>query len=285
MTNDATTGIAGAHNFETVQAVQSNTNSGDGETQANAVGIAALVGAGAGIGFIGQFNDVYVDGSYNVAVANSGYNAQWSGPQTNITGQLALAGAQGGGALSLALIGAGALGGDAGAAAANTATSSNLQTVANNLTTGLAEAINSVQVTATQANVNHGNVVGAVIISRHSLDASAIVQQNDVEVAGDGNVAVANTGENLQVVGGQGNVTVQIAADGASGGGSAAAAFGGAVSVDGDATSISGNSSVASNTTDATDTMVTGNATAINQTGVTVHQSNDNDGDAVEVGL
>ena len=37
--------------------------------------------------------------------------------------------------------------------------------------------------------------------------------------------------------------------------------------------------------TDAENTMVTGNATAINQTGVTVHQSNDNDGDAVEIGL
>ena len=285
VTNDATTGVAGAHNFETVQALQSNTNDGDGEPQANAVGLAVIVGAGAGIGFIGQFNYVAVDGSYNTAIANSGYNAQWSGPQTNITGQLALAGAQGGGALSLALVGAGAFGGDAGAAAANTATSSNLQTVSNTLTTGLAEAINSVQVTATQANVNHGNAVGAVIISGHEHDAGAIVQNNTVEVAGDGNTAAANTGENLQVAGGQVNVTVQIAADGATGGGSAAGALGGAVSVDGDATSISGNSSVAENTTDATNTMVTGNATAINQTGATVHQSNDNDGDAVAVGL
>ena len=285
VTNDATTGVAGAHNFESVQALQNNTNDGDGKPQANAVGIAAIVGAGVGIGFIGQFNYVAVDGSSNTAIANSGYNAQWSGPQMNITGQLALAGAQGGGALSLALIGAGAFGGDADAAAANTATSSNLQTISDNLTTGLAEAINSVQVTATQANVNHGNAVGAVIIGHHEHDAGAIVQQNDVEVAGDGNTAIANTGENLQVAGGQGNVTVQIAADGATGGGSAAGAFGGAISVDGDATSISGNSSVAENTTDATNTMVTGNATAINQTGATVHQSNDNDGDAVAVGL
>jgi hypothetical protein len=285
VTNDATTGVAGAHNFETVIASQTNTNDGDGEIQANAVGISALVGAGAGIGFIGQFNSVGVDGSYNTAVANSGYNAQWSGPQTNISGQLALAGAQGGGALSLALVGAGASGGDADAAAANAVTSTNLQTVSNNLTTGLAEAINSVQVTATQANVNHGSAVGAVIIGGPALDASAIVQHNDVQVASDGNTAVANSGENVQVVGGQTNVSVQVAADGAAGGGSAAAALGGAVSVDGDATSISGNTSVASNSTDATDTMVTGNATAINQTGVTVHQSNDNDGDAVEVGL
>ena len=173
VTNDATTGVAGAHNFETVIADQSNTNDGDGEVQANAVGISALVGAGAGLGFIVQSNDVYVDGSYNTAVANSGYNAQWSGSQTNISGQLALAGAQGGGALSLALVGAGAFGGDADAAAANTATSTNLQTVSNNLTTGLAEAINSVQVTATQANVNHGNAVGAVIISGPAFDSSA----------------------------------------------------------------------------------------------------------------
>jgi hypothetical protein len=282
--NDGTTGVAGAHNLESVAASQSNTNEGEGH-QGNAVGIAALVHVGVAIGVIGQVNAVSVDGSDNLAVANSGYNAQWSGPQVNISGQLALAGAHGGGALALAVIDAEAFGGDADVAANNTATSSNWQSVTNTLTTGLAEAINGVAVTATQANVNHGNAVGAVIVGGPAFDAGTIVQSNDVSVDGSGNTAVANSGENLQVAGGQANVTVQIAADEATGGGSAAAAIVGAASQDGDASSLSGASSIASNTTEATNTMVTGDATAINQTGVTVHQSNDNDGDAIAVGL
>ena len=89
--------------------------------------------SGVGIGVIGQSNYVEVDGFDNGAFANTGGNAQFSGPQVNITGQLALAGAQGGGALSLGLIGAGAFGGDADSAAANAADSSSWQQVANNL--------------------------------------------------------------------------------------------------------------------------------------------------------
>ena len=128
--------------------------------QGNAIGIAAIVYAGVGIGVIGQSNYVEVDGFYNGAFANTGDNAQFSGPQVNITGQLALAGAQGGGALSLGLIGAGAFGGDADSAAANLADSSSWQQVANNLTTGIATAINSLSLTATQANSNAGNADG-----------------------------------------------------------------------------------------------------------------------------
>ena len=120
-----------------VSADQANTNDGD-TFQGNAIGIAAIVYAGVAIGVIGQSNYVEVDAFYNGAFANTGGNAQFSGPQVNITGQLALAGAQGGGALSLGLIGAGALGGDADSTAANAADSSSWQQVANNLTTGIA---------------------------------------------------------------------------------------------------------------------------------------------------
>ena len=191
---------------------------------------------GVGIGVIGQSNYVEVDGFDNGAFANTGDNAQFSGPQVNITGQLALAGAQGGGALSLGLIGAGAFGGDADSAAANAADSSSWQQVTNSLITGIANAINSLSLTATQANTNAGNAVGVVLADHPVLDSGAIDQSNGALVQQIGNVAVANSGDNIQADGGQANVTVQVAADGSQAGGSAALAFGGAVAVDGDAT-------------------------------------------------
>ena len=280
----ATTGDATALNVNVVKADQANSNEGDG-FQGNAIGIAAIVEVGVGIGVIGQSNYVEVDGFYNGAFANTGDNAQFSGPQVNITGQLALAGAQGGGALALGLIGAGAFGGDADSTAANTADSSSWQQVANNLTTGMANAINSLALTATQANTNAGNAAGVVLAEHPVLDAGAISQSNGALVQQVGNVAVANSGENVQADGGQANVTVQIAADGSQAGGSAALALGGAVAVDGDATGASGNISVSDNTTLGTNDMTTGDATAINQVQVDVTQNNHNEGDATSVGL
>jgi len=282
--NMATTGDATALNVNVVKADQANSNEGDG-FQGNAIGIAAIVEVGVGIGVIGQSNYVEVDGFYNGAFANTGDNAQFSGPQVNITGQLALAGAQGGGALALGLIGAGAFGGDADSTAANTADSSSWQQVANNLTTGMANAINSLALTATQANTNAGNAAGVVLAEHPALDAGAISQSNGALVQQVGNVAVANSGENVQADGGQANVTVQIAADGSQAGGSAALALGGAVAVDGDATGASGNISVSDNTTLGTNDMTTGDATAINQVQVDVTQNNHNEGDATSVGL
>ena len=253
--------------------------------QGNAVGIAAIVYAGVGIGVIGQANYIAVGGEGNAAFANTGYNAQFSGPQVNITGQLALAGAQGGGALSLALIGAGAFGGDAGAAAANVADSTNWQLVCNDLITGIATAINSLSLTATQANTNAGNATGIVLAAQPIFTVGAINQSNGVDVEQVGNVALANSGDNIQADGGQANVTVQVAADGSQAGGSAALALGGAVAVDGDATGSAGNIATSDNTTLANNDMTTGDATAINQVSVDVTQNNDNDGDATAVGL
>ena len=282
--NMATTGNATALNVNVVSADQANTNEGDA-FQGNAIGIAAIVYAGVGIGVIGQSNYVEVDGFSNGAFANTGDNAQFSGPQVNITGQLALAGAQGGGALSLGLIGAGALGGDADSAAANAADSSSWQQVANNLTTGIATAINSLALTATQANSNAGDATGVVLAAHPVFDSGAINQSNGALVQQVGNVAIANSGGNIQADGGQANVTVQVAADGSEAGGSAALAFGGAVAVDGDATGAAGNVSVSDNTTLGTNDMTTGDATAINQVQVDVTQNNHNEGDATSVGL
>ena len=203
----------------------------------NAIGIAALVDVGVGIGVIGQSNVRRGRWLRERRLSPTpAYNAQFSGPQVNITGQLALAGAQGGGALSLGLIGAGAFGGDADSAAANVANSTNWQQVCNDLITGIATAINCTALTATQANTNGGNARGVVLADHPVLDSGAINQSNGVLVQQIGNVAVANSGDNIQADGGQANVTVQIAADGSEAGGSAALALGGAVAVDGDAT-------------------------------------------------
>jgi hypothetical protein len=283
--NKATTGVADAENDQFVTIGQSNTNNGGEHHQGNAVGIAALVYAGVGIGFIAQGNDVAIYGDDNVAVANSGYNAQFSGPQVNITGQLALAGAQGGGALSLALIGAGAFGGDAASAAANVADSTNWQLVCNELVTGMANALNLIAVTATQANTNGGDAAGVVLAIQPVLTIGAINQSNNLTVSHDDNVAIANSGDNLQAAGGQANVTVQVAADGSEAGGSAALALGGAVAVDGDATGSAGNIATSDNTTLANNDMTTGDAKAVNQVQVDVTQDNHNDGDATAVGL
>ena len=63
----ATTGDATALNVNVVKVDQANTNEGDG-LQGNAVGIAAIVEVGVGIGVIGQSNYVEVDGFYNGAL-------------------------------------------------------------------------------------------------------------------------------------------------------------------------------------------------------------------------
>lgn len=285
VTNGLDTGDATARNISVIDLTQSNTNNGDGPHDGHAAGIAALSGVGIGVALIYQGNSALVIHDANSALANTGDNAQFSGPQINITGQLALAGAQGGGALALALLGAGALGGDAEAGAANTATSSSLQTVANDMLTGVAMAVNGIGVTASQANTNTGDAAGLVLSVVPALAASAIVQDNNLSVTQEGNSAVANSGLNSQSAGGQLNATVQIAADESEAGASGAGAIIGAVAVDGDPAASSVNDATSQNTTDASNTMTTGNATAMNQLQVDVTQENDNEGDAIAVGL
>ena len=285
VTNGLDTGDATARNISVIDLTQSNTNNGDGPHDGDAAGIAALSGIGIGVALIYQGNSALVIHDANSALANTGDNAQFSGPQINITGQLALAGAQGGGALALALLGAGALGGDAEAGAANTATSSSLQTVANDMLTGVAMAVNGIGVTASQANTNTGDAAGLVLSVVPALAASAIVQDNNLSVTQEGNSAVANSGLNSQSAGGQLNATVQIAADESEAGASGAGAIIGAVAVDGDPAASSVNDATSQNTTDASNTMTTGNATAMNQLQVDVTQENDNEGDAIAVGL
>ena len=78
---------------------------------------------------------------------------------------------------------------------------------------------------------------------------------------------------------------MQIAADESEAGASGAGAIIGAVAVDGDPAASSVNDDTSQNTTDASNTMTTGNATAMNQLQVDVTQENDNEGDAIAVGL
>ena len=198
-------------------------------------------------------------------------------------GSAALAGAQVA-VLCRGLIGAGASGGDADSAAANIADSTSWQLVCNNLITGFAKAVNLIVVTASQANSNEGNAAG-VVLAPSRAPIGAINQSNGALVQQVGNVAIANSGDNIQAAGGQANVTVQVAADGSEAGGSAALALGGAVAVDGDATGSAGNISVSDNTTLGTNDMTTGEANAINQVQVDVTQNNHNEGDATAVGL
>ena len=244
---------------------------------------------GVGIGVIGQTN--VRRGRwlrYNSAVANTGDNAQFSGPQVNITGQLALAGAQGGGALSLGLIGAGAFGGDADAAAANIADSTNWQQVCNDLITGIATAIN-----ALLADRDAGEQQRAATPRRLVLaERSRALRGRDQPVerrAGAAGRERCRREQRRQHPGRRSarrtsRCRSRLTAPQA--GGSAALALGGAVAVDGDAMRApAGNVSVSDNTTLATNDMTTGDATAINQVQVDVTQNNDNDGDATSVGL
>ncbi len=84
--------------------------------------------------FVVQSNTIEVGPSDNEAIANSGYNLQASGSQLNGNLQVAGAGAGGGWAGSVGLLGlAVAFGGDAEATAANVADSGNSQTVSNSL--------------------------------------------------------------------------------------------------------------------------------------------------------
>jgi hypothetical protein len=149
---------------------------------------------------------------YGGTSANSGGNVQATGGQLNLTGQLALAGAQGSPGVALALGVGIAAGGDALASAGNVSTHTccgdpdnfnNFQNVTNNMTTGNAVAVNSVQVGTpakidnpdtpdvdesadaapfTQLNDNTGNaytLVGADLIS---FAGAFIVQSNTIEV-------------------------------------------------------------------------------------------------------
>ncbi len=283
--NDLTTGGADARNVTVIDLTQTNANGGVDEFNGAAAGIAAIAFAGVGVGFISQSNyaEIYSDG--NFAGSNTGANAEFSGPQVNITGQLALAGAQGGGALGLALLGAGAVGGDADVAASNTATSSNWQLVCNDLITGVAVAVNKLGVTAQQTNGNTGDAAGLVLGAAPLVYASSISQSNSLSVGQDGSNAVANTGLNSQSSGAQVNVALQGSAAEGDAGQAGAAALLGSVAVDGAATVAVGDNSSSINSTEVHNTMETGNATALNQVTVDVTQDNHNEGDSISVGL
>ncbi len=283
--NDLTTGAADARNVTVIDLTQGNTNGGEDHFDGAAVGIAAIAIAGVGVGVISQSNyaEIYSDG--NFAGSNTGANAQFSGPQINITGQLALAGAQGGGALGLALLGAGAVGGDADVAASNTSTSSNWQLVCNDLITGVATAVNGLSVTAKQTNANSGDAAGAVLGAAPLVYASSISQSNSLSVEQNGSNAVANTGLNSQSSGAQVDVSLQGSAAQGDAGQAGAAALLGSVAVDGDPTVAVGNSSISVNSTEVHNSMETGDATAVNQVNVDVQQNNHNEGDSISVGL
>jgi hypothetical protein len=155
LTNDLTTGDAAGANVLGVGGSQTNTNSGDVVT----------VGLGDGVSAIHQSNWASIYADNNTAVANSGANGQGSGGQLNLTGQLALAGAQGSPALALTFGLGVAVGGDATASAANSSGSpedSNSQVVTNTMATGNAVAANAVEVGSeeepfAQSNTNSGN--------------------------------------------------------------------------------------------------------------------------------
>jgi hypothetical protein len=280
--NKLTTGDATARNITVLDVDQRNSNGGEGH-QGNVLGVGAIAIFGVSVGAISQSNVAVALGSYNTAVANTGANLQFTGPQFNITGQLALSGAAGGGAFALGG-GAGAFGGDAAAGALNIAHSTNWQLVCNDLVTGVATAINAITVTASQTNTNHGDANAVTLALVPVFTAGAISQSNALVVGGGDNTAIANSGANVQVAGGQANVTLQGSADAAVGGGSAAVGVV-SVAVDGDASAGAGNIAVSDNTTTAFNTMDTGDATAVNQVSVDVNQSNDNDGDVHSIGL
>ena len=113
----------------------------------------------------------------------SGGNVQATGGQLNLTGQLALAGAQGSPGLALALGVGIAAGGDALASAGNTSTHTccgdpdnfnNFQNVTNDMTTGGAVAVNSVQV-GTPAKADNPDTPDV----DESADAAPFTQLND----------------------------------------------------------------------------------------------------------
>ncbi len=205
--NMATTGNATALNVNVVSVDQANTNEGDA-FQGNAIGIAAIVYAGVGIGVIGQSNYVEVDGFYNGAFANTGDNAQFSGPQVNITGQLALAGAQGGGAL--------------------VARPHRRRRLRGRRRFGCGERCRQQQLAAGRQQPDHrrsrprsthwrspqrrrtatpATPTGVVLAAHPVFDSGAINQSNGALVQQVGNVAIANSGGNIQADGGQANVT------------------------------------------------------------------------------
>jgi hypothetical protein len=212
-----------------------------------------------------------------------GDNAQFSGPQVNITGQLALAGAQGGGALSSASSAQAPSGRRRFGCGERSLTAAAGSRSANNLTTGIATAINYWSLTATQANSNAGDATGVVLAAHpFRLGGDQPVQRCTGQQVG--NVAIANSGGNIQADGGQARCHRAGRGDGSEAGGSAARLrrrgcrrrrrHGAA-----------GTSRSATTPRLANNYMTTGDATAINQVSVDVHQDNHNDGDATAVGL
>ena len=285
VTNGLDTGNATARNISVIDLTQSNTNNGDGPHDGDAGGIAALSGIGIGVALIYQGNSAGIYHDANSALANTGDNAQFSGPQINITGQLALAGAQGGGALALALLGAGD---SAATPRPGPPTRRPARACRRSPTTcspasrwpSMASVSRRARPTPTPATRR-----GSCSLSSRCSPPARTVQNNHLSVTQEGNSAVANSGLNSQSAGGQLNATVQIAADESEAGASGAGAIIGAVAVDGDPTASSVNDATSENTTDASNTMATGNATAMNQLQVDVTQENDNEGDAIAVGL
>ncbi|HMK12926.1 MAG TPA: hypothetical protein VK461_15150, partial [Acidimicrobiales bacterium] len=156
----------------------------------------------------------------DAAIANSGKNLQGNEGQANITGQAAVSvgvGHQHHGdddAFALGLyFGALALGGDGFAIATNKANSDNNADVTNHLQTGAAEAKNTLAVDGSQSNKNTGD---SVVVGLGS-GAAGISQSNGLAAIGDNNLALANTGKNIQGSGGQLNLTGQLALAGAAG--------------------------------------------------------------------
>ena len=151
------------------------------------MGLHLLSFAGA---FVVQSNTIEVGPSDNYASANSGYNLQASGSQLNGNLQVAGAGAGGGWAGSVGLLGlAVAFGGDAEATAANVADSGNSQTVSNSLVTGDATAQNFTGVVATQTNMNEGNAGALDGLALIGIAIGGIVQYNGAYVEADDNYA------------------------------------------------------------------------------------------------
>ena len=265
---------------------QSNTNNGDGPFDGDAAGIAALSGIGIGVALIYQGNSAVMYHDANSALANTGDNAQFSGPQVNITGQLALAGAEGGGALRARTARGRCPRWRRRGRSRQHGVELELAAGPNDLLTGVAMAVKGIVVLASQTNTNTGDAAGLVLGCYPAVAASPIVQENQLSVTQEANTAVANSGLNSQTAGGQLNATVQIAAMRAKPGRREPEPSSGAVAVDGDPTAGCVNDATSENTTDASNTMATGNVILrTNQLQVDVTQENDNEGDAIAVGL
>ena len=284
------TGDAIAGNSVSVVGGQTNDNSGS----------VLIARFGSGVSAINQSNDASVLADDNSAYANSGGNVQATGGQLNLTGQLALAGAQGSPGLALALGVGIAAGGDALASAGNVSGHSesdafnNVQDVTNDGTTGghgrgeLGSGRHAGQRRSetdaspfVQSNSNSGNAYTLVGDACLSFAGAFVTQFNDLVVGPSDNEATANSGYNLQASGPQLNGNLQLAGAGASGGWAGSVGLLGlAVAFGGDADATAANVADSGNSQTVSNSLVTGDATAQNFTGVVATQTNTNEGNA-----